>query len=77
MKKIVLIFILIFSVISLYSQVVINEYSAANYDNYQDNYLNYEDWIELYNINLSVSTMNIYQRKKPTNIYTAPDVITV
>ena len=60
MKKIVLIFILIFSVISLYSQVVINEYSAANYDNYQDNYLNYEDWIELYNTGATAIDLNGY-----------------
>ena len=30
-------------------QVLINEYSAANYDTYQDNYGEYEDWLELYN----------------------------
>jgi len=30
-------------------QIVINEYSAANYDSFQDNYGEYEDWIELYN----------------------------
>ena len=33
----------------LYGQVLINEYSAANYDAFQDNYGEYEDWIELYN----------------------------
>ena len=31
------------------AQIVINEYSAANYDTYSDNYGEYEDWIELYN----------------------------
>ena len=31
------------------SQVIINEYSAANYDSFQDNYGEYEDWVELYN----------------------------
>lgn len=31
------------------AQVVINEYSAANYDTYTDNYGEYEDWVELYN----------------------------
>jgi gliding motility-associated-like protein len=30
-------------------QVLINEYSAANYDTYTDNYGEYEDWVELYN----------------------------
>jgi CotH kinase protein/Chitobiase/beta-hexosaminidase C-terminal domain/Lamin Tail Domain len=31
------------------AQVVINEYSAANWKQFADNYLGYEDWIELYN----------------------------
>ena len=31
------------------AQVLINEYSAANFDSYLDNYNEYEDWIELYN----------------------------
>ena len=31
------------------SQVLINEYSAANYAAYTDNYGEYEDWVELYN----------------------------
>ena len=31
------------------AQIVINEYSAANYDTYQDNYGDYSDWVELYN----------------------------
>lgn len=32
-----------------FSQVVINEYSAANFDDIADNYGEFEDWIELYN----------------------------
>lgn len=32
-----------------FSQVVINEFSAANYSDVTDNHSNYEDWIELYN----------------------------
>ncbi len=31
------------------AQVLINEYSAANFDSYLDNYNEYEDWVELYN----------------------------
>ena len=31
------------------AQVVINEYSAANFSDIADNYGDYEDWIELYN----------------------------
>ena len=30
-------------------QVLINEYTGANYDTYPDNYGEYEDWVELYN----------------------------
>jgi hypothetical protein len=45
---------LIVSLLLMYSvkssaQVVINEYSASNLSDYQDNYEKYEDWIELYN----------------------------
>ena len=38
-----------FIVLNSWSQVVINEYTAANYNNYQDNYNEYEDWVEFYN----------------------------
>ncbi len=31
------------------AQIVINEYSCANLDDYADNFGKYEDWIELYN----------------------------
>jgi len=43
--------------ISVQAQVVVNEFSAANLNQFQDNYQKYEDWIELYN--LSGSTVNI------------------
>ena len=44
-------FLLLFSFFSFFtkSQIVINEYSAANYDTHTDNYGEYEDWVELYN----------------------------
>jgi gliding motility-associated-like protein len=32
-----------------YGQVVINEYTCSNKDNYLDNFGDYEDWIEFYN----------------------------
>ena len=32
-----------------HAQLYINEYSAANFDSYQDNYGEYEDWFEIYN----------------------------
>ncbi len=35
--------------LSVFSQVVINEYSAANLRKYQDDFKKTEDWIELYN----------------------------
>ncbi len=34
---------------NLSAQILINEYSAANWKQFQDNHLDYEDWIELYN----------------------------
>ena len=50
MKKYFLFFVITLTcVFSLFSQIVINEYSAANYSTFTDNYGEYEDWIELYN----------------------------
>ena len=48
MRKIFLLLITFVS-LSVNSQLVVNEYSAANYDSYQDNYNEYEDWLEVYN----------------------------
>ncbi|MDA9808291.1 CotH kinase family protein, partial [Flavobacteriales bacterium] len=45
----ILILLFIFVCLDSNSQIVINEYSAANYDTYTDNYGEYEDWVELYN----------------------------
>jgi len=39
----------LFFLCSVQAQVVINEWSAANYAQDQDNFDDYEDWIELYN----------------------------
>ncbi len=39
------------------AQVVINEFSASNLNQFQDNYQGYEDWVELYNT--SGSSVNI------------------
>ena len=49
MKKVL--YLVVFSVFlsSVNAQILINEYSGANYDTYQDNYGEYEDWLELYN----------------------------
>lgn len=49
MRKFISCLVLVFSVQLAIGQIVINEYSAANYDTYQDNYGEYEDWVELYN----------------------------
>ena len=47
-KRFLIIFSLLF-VVSVKSQLLINEYSAANFDSFTDNYGEYEDWIELFN----------------------------
>jgi len=53
-------FLLIFSAVinHLCAQVVINEFSAANYESHMDNYGEYEDWIELYNTTNSDIDLN-------------------
>lgn len=38
-----------FSCQPIFAQVVVNEYSCSNLDQFPDNYDKYEDWIELYN----------------------------
>ncbi|HNW98628.1 MAG TPA: CotH kinase family protein [Bacteroidales bacterium] len=48
-KLLLTISIFIISVFSLRSQVVINEYSCSNLNQFVDNNGEYEDWIELYN----------------------------
>jgi CotH kinase protein/Chitobiase/beta-hexosaminidase C-terminal domain/Lamin Tail Domain len=47
--RIFLCFLFVLNGFSAFSQVKINEYCAANYDNNLDNLGNYSDWIELYN----------------------------
>jgi hypothetical protein len=42
------------------SQLVINEYSCSNWNNYADNYGDYEDWIEIYNAGSSTVTLTGY-----------------
>ena len=50
------------------SQIVINEYSAANYDTHTDNYGEYEDWVELYNPTSTPIDINgWYLTDKPSN----------
>ena len=49
MRRIKIIYLLMFIISFSKAQVLINEYSAANFESYLDNYNEYEDWIELYN----------------------------
>lgn len=51
MKKYLLLIVISFLLIfqSLSAQVLINEFSAANFSDVADNHGEYEDWIELYN----------------------------
>ena len=54
---------------NLLGQIVINEFSASNFDNHQDNYGEYEDWIELYNTSNSDIDLNgWYLTDKPNNL---------
>ena len=46
--------------LSTQAQIVINEYSAANFDGSQDNYGQYEDWFELYNSSGATIDLNGY-----------------
>ena len=50
MRRIKIIYLLMFIISFSKAQVLINEYSASNFDSYLDNYNEYEDWIELYNL---------------------------
>ena len=52
---------------SAFSQIVINEYSAANYDDYNDNYGENEDWFELYNSSPNNINLNGYYLSDKSN----------
>ena len=50
------------------AQIVINEYTGANYDTYLDNYNEYEDWLELYNpTTAAIDISGWYLTDKPAN----------
>ncbi|MCB9191769.1 MAG: CotH kinase family protein [Flavobacteriales bacterium] len=49
MKRIILFGLGLLATVSVSAQVVVNEFSASNLNQFTDNYNNYEDWIELYN----------------------------
>lgn len=42
------------------AQIVINEYSCSNFDSFQDDFLEYGDWIELYNNSSSIFNISGY-----------------
>ena len=42
------------------AQIVVNEYSCSNLDQFPDNYGKHEDWIELYNTSSSPVNMAGY-----------------
>ena len=71
------IFYLLFCIIyfqSVNAQLFINEYSAANYDSYQDNYLEHEDWVEIYNNSSETVDLSLWQLKDENDdhIFTIP-----
>ena len=58
MKKHILLVLCLLFIKCLIGQVVINEYSASNYESHTDNYGEYEDWVELYNTTNSDIDLN-------------------
>lgn len=69
LKKIYFILPFLLSAFLVNSQVVINEYSASNFDSHLDNYGEYEDWIELYNTTNSDIDLNGWSlTDKPANL---------
>ena len=48
-KLIYTLLVVCFALFSANGQILINEYSAANYNTFADNYGEFEDWVELYN----------------------------
>ena len=63
--------ILLISCVSLFSasgQIIINEYTGANYDTHTDIYGEYEDWVELYNTSAApIDISGWYLTDKPSN----------
>ena len=69
LKKIYFTFHFLLSTFLVNSQVVINEYSASNFDSHLDNYGEYEDWVELYNTTNSDIDLNGWSlTDKPSNL---------
>ena len=49
------------------AQVLINEYSAANYSDFQDNFNEYEDWFEIFNAGSEPFDLNGYYLSDKSN----------
>ena len=68
------------TIITVSGQVLINEYSAANYDDVPDNYGEFEDWIELYNAGVASVDLSGYylsdREDEPTK-YSIPAGVTI
>ena len=67
MKIILTTFLTLLLSLSLFGQVLINEYSAANFDGFVDNYGDNEDWIELYNPSAANVDLNGYYLSDKTD----------
>ncbi len=70
----------VFSIFTTSAQVVINEYSAANYSDIADNYGEYEDWIELYNAGVSsvdLSGYHLSDRESSPTKYAIPAGVSI
>ena len=49
------------------AQILINEYSAANYSDFQDNFNEYEDWFEIFNAGSEPFDLNGYYLTDKSN----------
>ena len=65
MRYILPAFLLISQLIN--SQILINEYSAANYSDFQDNFNEYEDWFEIFNAGSEPLDLNGYYLSDKSN----------
>jgi len=64
----IVLFLTGFGIIPVSAQLVINEYSCSNYNNYTDQFGNFEDWIELYNpTGAPVPTAGLFLSDNPAN----------
>ena len=72
-------FLLSFTLIAA-GQVVINEYSAANFSDHFDNFGEYEDWVELYNVGavtIDLSGYHLSDNINNTDKWVFPDGVMI